>query len=209
MSIENDSRGGAAKVSSDPVRKLTPTRMRALLDELRALMTAAVHTPPSAESSPPEHGLHRQLLDKFADYGIPPLVRCDGEAHSNAFIDNCHACAPRWGWVEPSEKFGGARSIYTRPFSGPHYRERGEDGCVHCGRPCDLKSAEWTHVISGGADFATKDQSLLAHGLAADGADPGDMGCFPVGTECAAKLKAAGVYVFASLQGPPSDKVKP
>lgn len=29
------------------------------------------------------------------------LVACDGEAHSNPhIIDNCHACAPRWGWVE-------------------------------------------------------------------------------------------------------------
>jgi hypothetical protein len=25
------------------------------------------------------------------------LVHCDGEAHSNAHIDNCGRCAPRWG----------------------------------------------------------------------------------------------------------------
>lgn len=27
------------------------------------------------------------------------LVDCDGEAHSNLHIDNCMACAPRWGKV--------------------------------------------------------------------------------------------------------------
>ena len=27
------------------------------------------------------------------------LVPCTGEAHSNAFIDNCMICAPRWGLV--------------------------------------------------------------------------------------------------------------
>ncbi len=24
-------------------------------------------------------------------------VKCGGEAHSNAFIDNCMVCAPNWG----------------------------------------------------------------------------------------------------------------
>ncbi len=32
---------------------------------------------------------------------VPPtetgLVPCDGEAHSNPYIDNCLTCAPRWG----------------------------------------------------------------------------------------------------------------
>lgn len=28
------------------------------------------------------------------------LVRCPGEAHSNAHIDHCGICAPRWGWVD-------------------------------------------------------------------------------------------------------------
>jgi len=27
------------------------------------------------------------------------LVPCDGAAHSNAYIDNCGTCAPRWGFV--------------------------------------------------------------------------------------------------------------
>ena len=33
------------------------------------------------------------------------LVPCDGAAHSNAHIDNCGLCAPRWGWVEIQERY--------------------------------------------------------------------------------------------------------
>lgn len=33
------------------------------------------------------------------EFGIEPLKNCDGEAHSNAMIDDCHACAPRWGLI--------------------------------------------------------------------------------------------------------------
>lgn len=40
------------------------------------------------------------LLDK---YHLEPLKRCTGEAHSNAFIDNCMVCAPRWGFVGAKE----------------------------------------------------------------------------------------------------------
>ncbi len=37
----------------------------------------------------------------FADRDIPELVPCTGEAHSNAHIDNCSVCMPRWGFVGP------------------------------------------------------------------------------------------------------------
>lgn len=30
-------------------------------------------------------------------YRIDPLQKCTGEAHSNPYVDNCGACAPRWG----------------------------------------------------------------------------------------------------------------
>lgn len=29
---------------------------------------------------------------------IPPLTACDGEAHTNGYIDHCGSCMPRWGW---------------------------------------------------------------------------------------------------------------
>lgn len=28
------------------------------------------------------------------------FVKCDGEAHTNHYIDHCMKCAPRWGWVK-------------------------------------------------------------------------------------------------------------
>ncbi len=31
------------------------------------------------------------------------LIPCDGEAHDNPRIDNCGACAPRWGEIEVHE----------------------------------------------------------------------------------------------------------
>jgi hypothetical protein len=31
------------------------------------------------------------------------LIPCTGPAHSNAHIDNCMDCAPRWGWVMVKE----------------------------------------------------------------------------------------------------------
>lgn len=39
------------------------------------------------------------LRHAVADLHIEPLQPCKGEAHRNAYIDNCMSCAPRWGWV--------------------------------------------------------------------------------------------------------------
>lgn len=39
------------------------------------------------------------LQELLQEAGIPLLEECSGEAHSNAYIDNCSLCAPRWGWV--------------------------------------------------------------------------------------------------------------
>ena len=36
-----------------------------------------------------------------AGYLVLGFEECNGEAHSNAMIDNCGRCAPRWGWVKP------------------------------------------------------------------------------------------------------------
>jgi hypothetical protein len=44
------------------------------------------------------------LGDWLAQHNVPPLEVCEGEAHSNAFIDNCSLCAPRWGFVGKREK---------------------------------------------------------------------------------------------------------
>lgn len=42
----------------------------------------------------------RAILESF---DLTPLEPCDGESHSNAHIDNCSRCAPRWGFVGPKE----------------------------------------------------------------------------------------------------------
>ncbi len=43
------------------------------------------------------------LRSALADAGLAPLEPCGGEAHSNAWIDNCSRCAPRWGYVGKKE----------------------------------------------------------------------------------------------------------
>ncbi len=48
-----------------------------------------------ADRKPPEE-IEAELEGEF---GIEPLRKCSGEAHSNPFIDNCPQCAPRWGVV--------------------------------------------------------------------------------------------------------------
>ncbi len=63
----------------------------ALIDKLRELCAD-----PSAD--------RQNFIDAIEDAGIPPLEVCTGEAHSNAFIDNCSLCAPRWGFVGKAVK---------------------------------------------------------------------------------------------------------
>jgi hypothetical protein len=67
-----------------------------LIDELREALA-------TYESDGKGSDLHRRLTDALAFYGIAPLGRCEGEAHSNPFIDNCHRCAPRWGFIGAKE----------------------------------------------------------------------------------------------------------
>lgn len=41
----------------------------------------------------------RLIRHEFEVKGIPDLEVCTGNAHSDPHIDNCGACAPRWGWT--------------------------------------------------------------------------------------------------------------
>lgn len=79
------------------------------------------------------------------------------------------------------------------PFSGPRYRENAdlcaedESPCVVCGRPIREPSCgREVCVVDGGARFARVDETV-------DTDDPGFMGLYPVGPECAKKLRKAGV----------------
>jgi hypothetical protein len=63
-----------------------------LIDELREL--EASHRNAGSESIS-----LWQLQDILQRWQLPLLAACEGEAHSNAHIDNCSLCAPRWGFV--------------------------------------------------------------------------------------------------------------
>lgn len=84
----------------------------------------------------------------------------------------------------------------VRPFSGAKYEQNSERAgdlfpCAICGNGCK----NWigaVHVVAGGARFATKEEHEGT--IPVDSA--ADMGCFPVGPECARKIKAAGAFVF-------------
>lgn len=65
----------------------------ALIDRLREMATRTERTYTATE-----------LGDLLAQFNIAPLEVCTGEAHSNAFIDNCMVCAPRWGFVGKATK---------------------------------------------------------------------------------------------------------
>lgn len=64
-----------------------------LIDELREMAARTDRTYTAAE-----------LGDWLAQHDVQPLTVCTGEAHSNAFIDNCMVCAPRWGFVGKAVK---------------------------------------------------------------------------------------------------------
>ncbi len=39
------------------------------------------------------------LRTLLASRGVAIPEKCYGEAHSNAYIDNCSVCMPHWGWI--------------------------------------------------------------------------------------------------------------
>lgn len=48
--------------------------------------------------------IEKNELTKIRETLAKCFVPCTGEAHSNAFIDNCMCCAPRWGKVVNHDK---------------------------------------------------------------------------------------------------------
>lgn len=90
------------------------------------------------------------------------------------------------------------------PFSGARYHENsrkcrdGEEPCAVCGKPCRADWNQFVHVVDGGAAFGTLPET--------DPDTPGDMGLFPVGSECARKLQKLGVVMFDRTGKPISGK---
>ncbi len=85
-----------------------------------------------------------------------------------------------------------------KPFSSPNYHKNSDrcggntTPCACCGKPVNDPWQFAVQVVDGGAWYATAGQAAGTEKV--DSA--GDMGCFPVGSACAKKLKAAGVHVF-------------
>lgn len=84
------------------------------------------------------------------------------------------------------------------PFSHPNYRANMDrcgafEPCVLCGKGVKNTDAPRARVTGGGNAFAAADEA------ASDDLGPGDMGWFPVGPDCAKKLRAAGVHMVAGL----------
>lgn len=85
--------------------------------------------------------------------------------------------------------------VMIRPFSGPRYHENKdacpEDKapCVLCGKPVKLElGTTWVHVIDGGARFRPADMPDSAIDLS------GDMGVWPLGSECKRKLDMRTIF---------------
>lgn len=69
----------------------------ALIDEIRTIVATW-----QAQHAEANHAM-AILANKLARAGLEPLEPCSGAAHSNAHIDQCSVCAPRWGFVGPVE----------------------------------------------------------------------------------------------------------
>lgn len=78
------------------------------------------------------------------------------------------------------------------PFGYGDSRSRGVphgfEQCAHCGRAVRPEVAHWVEVFGGGNRYAKVGEVI-------DSSDPGHMGMFAVGTDCAKRLAKAGVEV--------------
>lgn len=45
----------------------------------------------------------KKIIDKLnyimEQKGIKKYIQCDGQAHTNPYIDNCFVCMPNWGYL--------------------------------------------------------------------------------------------------------------
>lgn len=73
-----------------------------------------------------DHALAGREIQMYERGTTGNLVDCPGEAHSNAFIDNCSICAPRWGKVEETAPLDltDARSSGRALWTGDLTREQ-------------------------------------------------------------------------------------
>lgn len=53
----------------------------------------------AGEKSEQNRIMAETLKSIFDEHGIAPPEPCNGDAHSNAFIDHCGVCMPHWGKI--------------------------------------------------------------------------------------------------------------
>lgn len=80
----------AAQKPTDP-SSITRTMAADIIEQVRT-MVAKRRSPMTIE---------RILKEKF---GVEPLQKCEGDAHSNPHADSCAVCDPRWGYTGPRLK---------------------------------------------------------------------------------------------------------
>lgn len=84
------------------------------------------------------------------------------------------------------------------PFSGKNYHEREQacpknhTPCCVCGKPIGDPWKFQVRVVGGGSRWGTADQEQLESEEIGDD----DMGFFPVGSDCARKLRSQNVHVI-------------
>ena len=82
---------------------ITRKQATKLIEALRASLAGNLaQTAKGQDPNVSAMNVYLDLTGELEAMGVPPLVPCDGEAHSNPYIDNCHRCMPRWGLVGES-----------------------------------------------------------------------------------------------------------
>ena len=102
---------------------------------------------------------------------------------------------PGGGAIRGRRRHGDAVGGTLRPFSGPNYsrnsRRVGDDAwpCALCGRAVKTDDAKWVTVVDGGSRFVRAGEPTVLE------SDPGHMGGFAVGPDCARRLAKDNVLV--------------
>lgn len=65
----------------------------------------------------------------------------------------------------------------------------GQQPCVICGRPCDMKTSPLVHLHEGGYTAVTEEEAATLDPAA-------DMGCYPVGKNCIKKHPELKPYLL-------------
>jgi hypothetical protein len=143
------------------------------------------------ETSPPSGGLGQPASIAVVRHETPSSVSRNVQGWGTAFGEGRVVGSSVNREAPSKRKLGGG---VVTPFSHPKFSKNQDlcgdhPPCVVCGKPVKSPDAPSVRVLDGGTRFATEAEA------AKDVIDSGDMGSFPVGPDCARKLRKAGVYM--------------